>query len=117
MKREKRHVVVPRVLCFVFKGNEVLLLKSSAKKDWYGFYEPPGGHIEKGEDVVSCANREIYEETGLRVKDTGLAGVIHVTGFFGKDVMLFVTKSTTMTSKVVNSREGEPVWVPWSCFW
>ena len=32
------------------------------------------------------------------------------SGFFGKDVMLFVTKSTTMTSKVVNSREGEPVW-------
>lgn len=28
----------------------------------------PGGHLEKGETVSACAEREVLEETGLRVR-------------------------------------------------
>lgn len=107
----KRHIVVPRVLCFIFNKDSVLMLKASKEKDWYGYYEPPGGHIEKGEDVISAAEKEIYEETGLRVSNTKLAGIIHVSGFFGKEIMLFVTKSFTNKAILSSSHEGEAVWI------
>lgn len=107
---QKRHIVVPRVLCFVFYKDSVLLLEPRTEKDWHGHYEPPGGHIEKGESVIKCANKEIYEETGLKVKATKLVGVVHVSGFFGKEVMLFITRSQALSNKVKASHEGIPVW-------
>lgn len=30
-----------------------------------GFYAMPAGHIEKGESVLKCAKRELFEETGI----------------------------------------------------
>ena len=31
-------------------------------------YELPGGHREENEDILTAAKRELYEETGLKVK-------------------------------------------------
>ena len=31
-------------------------------------YEVPGGHREKGEDILSAAKRELMEETGAEVR-------------------------------------------------
>lgn len=106
-----RHTVVPRTLCFVFFGDEVLLLKASNNKEWEGVYNPVGGHIEKGEGVIECANREIQEETGLTVKNTKLKGIVHVTNFYGKNVMMFVTSSNAPSKSVVSSDEGQLEWV------
>ena len=33
-----------------------------------GKFELPGGHIEVGEDAISGAKREFFEETGLDIK-------------------------------------------------
>lgn len=35
----------------------------------------PGGHLEFGEEISSCAEREVLEETGLQVKGVKLAAV------------------------------------------
>jgi len=32
-------------------------------------FEAPGGHIEYGEDYITCAKRELYEETGAKEFD------------------------------------------------
>ena len=106
-----RHTVIPRTMCFVFYKDAFLLYKASEKKDWVGIYDPVGGHIEKGEDIIESANREIFEETGLRVTDTQLKGIVHVTNFYGKNIMMFVTSSTSTTQEVSSSDEGELEWV------
>jgi len=106
-----RHSVIPRTLCFVFHKNEILLIKASEKKEWAGKYNALGGHIEKGESVINSANREINEESGLEVTDTKLRGILHVSDFFGKNVMMFVTSSTTDTKAVTSNDEGELEWI------
>lgn len=107
----ERHTVIPRTLCFIFNGDDLLMIKGSTSKEWAGHLNPPGGHIEKGEDIVRSAEREIREETGLTPLDTRLRGVMHVTNFYGKDIMMFITSSTTNTKSTTASDEGELVWV------
>lgn len=108
----ERYAAIPRTLCFIFHRDEVLLVQGSAKKDWQGKYTAVGGHIEKGEDVVESARREIEEETGLYLERVSLRGVLHVTNFFGKDVLLFVTVAESESKEVSANDEGELVWVP-----
>jgi 8-oxo-dGTP diphosphatase len=98
-------------MSFIYHGDEVLLLKAADHKDWAGMYDPIGGHIEKGEDIVASANREIHEETGLIVRDTKLKGIIHVDNFYGKNIMMFVTVSHTDVQEVHGNDEGTLSWV------
>lgn len=108
---ENRYSVIPRTLCFIFHGDEVLLIKGSDQKDWSGIYNALGGHIEKGEDIINSANREIKEESGLSPIDTKLKGIIHACDFFGKNVMIFVTVSTAKTKEITqDNREGILEW-------
>ncbi len=47
----------------------LLMLKHSGSKN---IYDIPKGHIERGEDEVSCALRELSEETGIVHKNIDL---------------------------------------------
>jgi 8-oxo-dGTP diphosphatase len=40
-----------------------------------GQYSFPGGHLEFGEDIFACVERETLEETGLVVKGVKVLGV------------------------------------------
>lgn len=102
-----RHAVIPRTMCFVLYNDELLLMKAGKDKPYAGMYEPVGGHIEKGEDIIKSANREILEESGLTVTDTKLKGVIHVANFFGNDIMMFITLSHVRTNQVTANDESE----------
>jgi 8-oxo-dGTP diphosphatase len=50
-------------------GQEEFLLVSSKKDfgEFTGFYYPPGGHLEDGEDVGDALVREVKEELDLTV--------------------------------------------------
>jgi 8-oxo-dGTP diphosphatase len=80
-------------------------MKASDKKEYPGVYDPVGGHIESGEDIVNSARREIKEETGLSVSQTKLKGVIHVNNFFGKDIMMFIITCISDTDKTPPAHE------------
>ncbi|MBL1073214.1 NUDIX domain-containing protein [Nocardia sp. 2] len=52
----------------VFRGGKLLVVRRVAD-DWHGgMYELPGGGVESGESFAECVERELYEETGLRVR-------------------------------------------------
>jgi 8-oxo-dGTP diphosphatase len=54
-----------------------------------GTWQFPGGHLEFGEGIVTCAVRETEEETGLEVKG---AGIIAVTNdVFERDNKHYIT--------------------------
>lgn len=56
---------------FIVFDNKVLLIYNEQYKAWF----PPGGHIEKDEDLEDALYREIEEETGLKKADLKLIDV------------------------------------------
>jgi len=72
-----RYTIIPRTLIFLFCGKNILLLKGAPhKRLWAGLYNGVGGHIERGENVLSAAQRELQEETGLDVPNLWLCGTV-----------------------------------------
>ena len=59
----------------LIRDNHLLLIKRKYNPD-AGYWSIPGGHLDLGEKVVTAAEREAYEETGFKVKISGLAGII-----------------------------------------
>ncbi|MBF6328800.1 NUDIX hydrolase [Nocardia transvalensis] len=52
----------------VFRNRKLLVVRRVAE-DWGGgLYELPGGGVESGESFADCVERELFEETGLRVR-------------------------------------------------
>jgi 8-oxo-dGTP diphosphatase len=108
-----RYHLVPRVLCFVFAGDEVLLLKGAPdKKIWPGKYNGLGGHVERGESVHAAARREIREEAGLEVDRLWLRGVVTIDTGEAAGIALFVFTATAPSRAFRPSPEGSLEWVP-----
>ena len=57
------------------RDNNLLLVKRKYNPD-AGDWSIPGGHLDLGEKIITAAEREAYEETGFKVKVSGLAGII-----------------------------------------
>lgn len=51
-----------------YEWNEPRSLLMRRRKPPVGLWENPGGTVDPGEDFIRCAERELYEETGLRAK-------------------------------------------------
>lgn len=109
-----RYLVIPRSLCFITHGAEVLLLRGGPhKRLWAGRYNGVGGHIEAGEDVYSATLREIREETGLSVHGLRLCGVAHVdAGAPNVGVLFFIFTAQAAGRAVTPSSEGALEWWP-----
>jgi 8-oxo-dGTP diphosphatase len=109
---QDRYQLVPRVLCFVTSGPDVLLLRGAAKKRlWAGKYNGLGGHVERGESIHAAALREIREEAGLEVSSLRLCGVITVDAGPATGIGLFVFTAEAQGRVVNASAEGTLHWV------
>ena len=109
---QNRYQWVPRVLCFVTSGPEVLLLRGApTKRLWAGKYNGLGGHVERGESVHAAALREIREEAGQEVSGLRLRGVITVDAGSTAGIGLFVFTAEAQGRAVTASAEGTLHWV------
>lgn len=64
-------------------GASALMLHRNKRPDdyHYGKYVGLGGKVEPGEDVVSGARREAFEESGLTLDSVALRGTVSWPGF------------------------------------
>jgi 8-oxo-dGTP diphosphatase len=106
----QRYKVIPRTAIFLRQGDEYLLLKGAlTKRLWAGKYNGLGGHVEREEDVLASARRELLEETGLEA-DLWLCGTLLVdAGETG--ICLFVFLGEEARGSLKGSAEGTAEWV------
>jgi 8-oxo-dGTP diphosphatase len=110
---KSRYRMVPRTLILLFNEEKVLLQKGSeTKKIYAGFYNGLGGHVERGEDVKSCARREIKEEAGIECDDLFFCGTIAIDVKQDQGILLFVFSGSHIIGEIIKSDEGEVEWIP-----
>lgn len=108
-----RWLTLPRTLCFVTHGSDVLLMKRGAHRRVYpGRYNGVGGHIERDEDPLTGAVREIQEETGLDVTGIRLRGVLHVDAGEATGILVFIFTAQAASRAFTDCDEGTLEWVP-----
>jgi len=107
-----RYQVVPRSIILLINKNRVLLQKAAEdKKIFPGYYNGIGGHIERYEDVLAAASRELKEEAGITCKDLRLAGSIMIDVEEDAGILLFVFTGSRFTGELAPSDEGTLHWV------
>lgn len=110
---DNRWLTIPRTLCFVLNGSDVLLMKRAAHKRVFpNRYNGVGGHIERDEDPLSSARREILEETGLQVSDIRLRAVYNIDAGQKTGITLLVFTAISESRSVIANEEGTLHWIP-----
>ena len=107
--------MINTTLCYIEKDDCYLMLLRNRKHNdlnegkWIGV----GGKFEEGEDCNSCLLREVYEETGLRLKEYTLRGLVKFYSDRWEAENMYLYTATSWTGELnENCSEGELRWIP-----
>ena len=108
---ERTEIVTLTNMCMVYDGEGNVLVQDKVNKDWRGLTFP-GGHIEKGESFVDSVIREVYEETGLTIKNPRICGTKDWQEKDGSRYLVVCYKTDKFSGELKSSKEGEMKWMP-----
>ena len=101
-------------LCYLRRNGKTLMVHRIKKKNdmhagkWNGL----GGKLEPGETPEECAVREIMEESGLKVINPVLKGVLTFPAFSNdEDWYAFVFLAHEFEGELIDSPEGDLKWI------
>ena len=103
--------VIQYTLVYLTSQGNVLLIKKAPGRSHAGEWIGLGGKLERGEDPVSSAVRELREESGLTVADPKLRG----TFIWLDDVqcgIVYIVTGSRWTGTLAESEEGALQWHP-----
>jgi len=98
-------------MCMVIDGQGNVLVQNRIDPHWSG-YVFPGGHVEPGESIVTSVIREVWEETGITIREPRLCGVKQFQTKEGWRYVVFLFKANQWEGELRSSKEGEALWLP-----
>lgn len=100
-------------LCYLKRDGCTLMLHRRRLGDYHrGKYNGLGGKLAPGESPEDCVRREVHEESGLKVTEMRLRGILTFPLFDGRDDWyVFVYTVTGFEGELTSSAEGELTWV------
>ena len=101
-------------LCYVRRDGRTLMIHRIKKENdmHHGKWNGLGGKFEPGETPEECAVREIYEESGLKVRNPILKGFLTFPGFSNEeDWYAFVFLVCEFDGEIIESAEGYLAWI------
>lgn len=100
-------------LCYISCKDKTLMLYRNKKKDdenagkWVGI----GGKLEDGESPEDCLIREVFEESGITLRDYSFRGIVtFVSDLWGTEYMCLYTGNVA-DEKIKECTEGDLFWV------
>jgi 8-oxo-dGTP diphosphatase len=99
-----------RTLCFIFQGSDVLLIHRQRPPD-AGYWNAIGGKIERGEDPLEAAAREVREEAGIAPALVFRGVATAIVRSTGEHWVIFLFAADVDDRTVVASGEGPVRWV------
>jgi len=94
-----------RVAAVVVKNGRILLVEHT--KNGRKYWLIPGGGLERGETLFACAEREVFEETGVRI-NAGDAVFLseYISGSSGRHVVHVILKGEYISGEVSPGCDG-----------
>ena len=108
-------------LLFVVRGGEVLLIRKKRGLG-AGKINGPGGRLEDGESIISCAVREAQEELGITPLQPEKIGELQFQFVDGYSIHVHVFRSADLSGTPVETEEAIPIWasldnIPYDEMW
>ena len=101
-------------LCYIRKeAYTLMVLRNKKKNDMHaGKWNGLGGKLEPGETPEECAIREVFEESGLLVKNLVFKGIITFPAFDNQeDWYTFIFIIDDFDGHLIDSPEGHLDWI------
>lgn len=101
-------------LCYLkHNGHTLMVFRNKKPHDIHeGKWNGLGGKFESGESPEECVTREVFEESGLRIRDPKLHGLLMFPNFKGHDWYVFVFTAREFEGELIDSPEGRLEWIP-----
>lgn len=105
--------MISSTLCYVTRGDEVLMLHRVKKKNdvnhdkWIGI----GGKLEEGESPDECLLREAKEETGLELTSWRCRGVVTFLNTMCEGEYMYLFTADDFRGTMQDCPEGDLQWV------
>ncbi|MCQ2458486.1 MAG: 8-oxo-dGTP diphosphatase [Clostridia bacterium] len=100
-------------LCYIYRGEEVLMLHRTKKANdlnhdkWIGI----GGKFEDKESPEDCVLREVKEETGLTLTNYRYRGIVTFVSDEAETEYMHLFTADGFTGELTDCDEGEPCWI------
>lgn len=106
---DKPQKVILTCMCQVSNGDDILV-EHKVNSSYTGVTFP-GGHIEEGESLTNAIVREVYEETGLTIKNPVMCGIYDWIKEDATRYFVFLYHANDFTGELHSSDEGEVEWI------
>lgn len=108
---ERQEKIIITNMCMIYDDQGNVVVEDKLVGDSHGLIFP-GGHVEEREPILDSVIREVFEETGLTIKNPQLCGLKDWVQLDGSRYMVFLYKTKEFSGSLAPSKEGDVFWCP-----